>query len=43
MSKVFTWVFGAITGLLTGLVLVASCMVTNPKNFMELAKIFNEE
>lgn len=38
MNKIFTWLFGAITGLLTGFVLVAWSMIVDPKGFVKMAE-----
>ena len=43
MSKIFTWVFGAITGLLAGIVLVACGMVNDPRGFAKMAETFIKE
>ena len=43
MSKVFTWLFGAITGLLAGVMLIAWSMVTEPREFAEMAESFSNE
>lgn len=40
MSKVFTWIFGAITGIMAGFAggigLIAYCMVIDPENFVRI-------
>ena len=43
MSKVFTWLFGAITGLLAGITLMSVSMIVDPKRFMAIAKSYIEE
>lgn len=36
MSKIFTWVFGFVSGILGGVVLLSACMVENPGNFVHI-------
>ena len=43
MSKIFTWVFGVITGLFTGIMLVSCSLVFQPRQFVEMAKTFIDE
>lgn len=43
MGKVFTWLFGAITGIVTGVMLIAWCVVVQPKEFVKVAESFIEE
>ena len=43
MGKVFTWLFGAITGFITGVTLIAWSMVVRPKEFVKVAESFIEE
>lgn len=38
MSKIFTWLFGAITGLLAGVVLLCVSMLADPDRFIEALK-----
>ena len=34
MSKIFTWVFGFVSGIIGGMVLLATCLVANPNDFV---------
>ena len=43
MGKVFTWLFGAITGFVTGVTLIAWSVVVRPKEFVKVAESFIEE
>ena len=43
MGKVFTWLFGAITGFVTGIMLVSYSLVFQPRQFVEMAKTFIDE
>ena len=43
MSKIFTWVFGAITGFVTGIMLASWSLVFQPRQFVEMAKTFIDE
>ena len=43
MGKVFTWLFGAITGFITGVTLIAWSVVVRPKEFVKVAESFIEE
>ena len=43
MGKVFTWLFGAITGFITGVMLIAWSVVVQPKEFVKVAESFIEE
>ena len=43
MSKIFTWLFGAITGFITGVTLIAWSVVVQPKEFVKVAESFIEE
>ena len=43
MSKIFTWLFGAITGLLAGIMLVAWDMANDPRGFAKMAETFIKE
>lgn len=43
MSKIFTWLFGATTGLFAGLILIAWSMVEDPTEFIHMAKTFIDE
>ena len=36
MSKIFTWVFGFVTGVIGGLVVVSAAMVERPGDFMHI-------
>ena len=36
MSKIFTWMFGFITGTVSGAVLMAVAMLKEPDRFIEL-------
>lgn len=38
MSKVFTWLFGAITGILTGVLIVGCAVATAPEYFVDMAR-----
>lgn len=38
MSKIFTWVFGFITGAVGGVVLLAVSMLVDPDRFIEILK-----
>ena len=38
MSKIFTWVFGFITGTVSGVVLMAVTMLMDPDRFIEMLK-----
>lgn len=38
MSKIFTWLFGAITGFVAGVLLIAWSMVVDPKGIIEIAE-----
>lgn len=43
MSKIFTWLFGAITGLFTGIMLVSCSLVFQPRQFVKMAETFIDE
>lgn len=34
MSKIFTWVFGFVSGIIGGIVLLTACMVERPGDFV---------
>ena len=34
MSKIFTWMFGWVSGIIGGMVLMAICVVANPNDFV---------
>ena len=34
MGKVFTWMFGFVTGTVSGIVLFAMCMLADPDRFI---------
>lgn len=34
MSKIFTWMFGFVSGIIGGMVLLATCVVANPDDFV---------
>ena len=34
MSKIFTWMFGFVSGIIGGMVLLATCVVANPNDFV---------
>ena len=36
MSKIFTWVFGFVSGIIGGMVLLATCMVERPGDFVHV-------
>ena len=38
MSKLFTWIFGAITGILTGVLIVGYAVVAVPEYFVDVAR-----
>lgn len=38
MSKIFTWIFGAITGILTGVLIVGYAVVAAPEYFVDVAR-----
>ena len=40
MGAIFAWIFGSITGLITGVLLVAVAIVIKPREFVELVKTF---
>lgn len=43
MGKIFTWLFGATTGVLAGVMLIAWSMVADPKAFIDVAETFIDE
>ena len=34
MSKIFAWVLGCVSGIIGGMVLLATCLVANPNDFV---------
>ena len=36
MSKIFTWVFGFVTGIIGGMFVMAACMVERPDDFIPI-------
>ena len=34
MSKIFTWVFGFVSGIIGGIALLSACMVERPGDFV---------
>lgn len=36
MSKIFTWVFGFVSGILGGIILLSACMVERPGDFVHM-------
>ena len=36
MSKIFTWLFGFVTGVIGGIFVVSAAMVERPGNFMHI-------
>ena len=43
MGKVFAWIFGAITGFITGVTLIEWSVLVRPKEFVKVAESFIEE
>lgn len=37
MNKIFTWLFGTITGILTGVLIVGYAVVAAPEYFVDVA------
>ena len=36
MSKIFTWVFGFVTGIIGGMFVMSACMVERPDDFIPI-------
>ena len=36
MSKIFTWMFGFVTGIIGGIVLLSACLVERPGDFVHM-------
>lgn len=43
MSKIFTWIFGAITGLVTGIMLVGAVVAIDPDKMGQICDMFKED
>ena len=43
MKKIFIWLFGAATGVLASVIMIAWAMVVDPKSFINVAETYIDE